>query len=112
MSSIGNTSSNSSSVNRQSEQLLALFEPIIYELENQIQSVSASQELLNTQLDSLLISVNNIKSNPDLSLVLEDKTKKILSLKRRLTLIHTIIQNANDRCRKLGLNYKLKQTNP
>jgi hypothetical protein len=97
MSSIGSTS----------EELLSIFEPIINELSEEIQTVSSTQIALNRQLDSLLIQLNEIKSNPDLTLVLENKTKKLISLKRRLTLIQNIIQNANDRNRKLITNYSI-----
>jgi hypothetical protein len=97
MSSIGNTS----------EELLSIFEPIIKELSESILSVNSTQIALNRQLDSLLIELNDIKSNPDLTLVLENKTKKLISLKRRLTLIQNIIQNANDRNRKLIINYNI-----
>jgi hypothetical protein len=97
MSSIGNTS----------EELLSIFEPIIKELSESILNVNSTQIALNRQLDSLLIELNDIKSNPDLTLVLENKTKKLISLKRRLTLIQNIIQNANDRNRKLIINYNI-----
>jgi hypothetical protein len=97
MSSIGNTS----------EELLSIFEPIIKELSESILNVNSTQIALNRQLDSLLIELNDIKSNPDLTLVLENKTKKLISLKRRLTLIQNIIQNANDRNRKLIINHNI-----
>jgi hypothetical protein len=96
-----------SSISNTSEELLSIFEPIINELSEEIRNVSSTQIALNRQLDSLLIELNEIKSNPDLTLVLENKTKKLISLKRRLTLIQNIIQNANDRNRKLIINYNI-----
>lgn len=108
-------SSDSSSLNSPSkereEQLLSLFEPMIYELETQVTSVSSAQAELNHQLDNILITVNKIKSTPDLTLVLEDKSKRLLALKRRLTLVHTIVQNVNERCRKLILAHQNQNQN-
>ena len=96
-----------SSLEPTEHQLLSLFEPFIYKLDQTIDSCLRSQTQLNSELDSLLVTLNAIKANPDLSAVIEDKTKRLLALKRRLTLIHTIVQNSNDRTRKLINNYRV-----
>ncbi|CAG2182168.1 unnamed protein product, partial [Oppiella nova] len=56
---------------------------------------------LSQQLDHMLRSLDQLRHNPDVSQVLEDKTKRIAQLKRRLTLIHSIVQNCNQRVAKL-----------
>ena len=113
MSSIDTNTSEQSvsdcSLDPTEHQLINILEPFVYKLDQTIDSCLRSQTQLNSELDSLLKTLNAIKSNPDLSAVIEDKTKKLLTLKRRLTLIHTIVQNANDRTRKLINNYKVNE---
>lgn len=94
---------------QQQQQLVSLFEPIIFDLDEHIQQLSASQEILHQEIDQLFRNIEAIKSNPDLTLVLEEKSKKLFSLKRRLTLVHTIIQNVNERCRKLMIANKIAE---
>jgi len=110
------TSSHSSpsAVERQidSSQLITLFQPVLYGLEEQVHRVASSQVEFRTQLDSLLGALLDIKNRVDqdsLVTILDDKSKKLVALKRRLTLIHTILQNSNERCRKLMINYKVPE---
>lgn len=91
-------------------QLITLFKPVLYGLEEQVHRVAASQVALRTELDGLLNSLREIKNRVEqdsLVTMLEAKSKKLIALKRRLTLIHTILQNSNERCRKLMINNKI-----
>lgn len=92
--------------------LISLFQPVLHGLEEQVHRVASSQVELRSELDTLLISLREIKNKVEsdtVVAVLEEKSKKLVGLKRRLTLIHTILQNANERCRKLTVNYKLPE---
>ena len=93
------------------DHLLSVFEPFVQSLDQSIDSCLSHQTQLSAQLDSLVSALNAIKSSPDLSAVIEDKTKRLVALKRRLTLIHTIVQNANDRTRKLIASHKVNEQN-
>jgi len=91
-------------------QLIGLFQPVLYGLEEQVHRVATAQVELRTELDALLNSLRDIKQNVEQdSLVtqLEEKSKKLIAFKRRLTLVHTILQNSNERCRKMMINYKV-----
>jgi len=91
-------------------QLITLFKPVLYGLEEQVHRVATSQVELRTELDGLLNALRDIKNRVEqdtLVTVLEAKAKKLVALKRRLTLVHTILQNSNERCRKLMISNKI-----
>ena len=86
------------------EKMVAVFHPVLVNLEKSVQNVALSQVELRAQLDSLLIELTTIRARVEdgkMGQILEEKSKKLLALKRRLTLVHTILQNSNERCRKL-----------
>lgn len=86
------------------EKLVALFHPVLINLEKNVQNVALSQVELRVQLDTLLTELTTIRARVEdskMSQMLEEKSKKLIALKRRLTLVHTILQNSNERCRKL-----------
>ena len=93
------------------DHLLSVFEPCIQSLDQSVQSCLLSQTQLRDQLESLLSALNAIKTSPDLSAVIEEKIKRLVTLKRRLTLIQTIVQNANDRTRKLIVSHRVNERN-
>lgn len=91
-------------------QLITLFQPVLYGLEEQVHRVAAAQVELRTELDALLNSLREIKvkiEQDSLATLLEEKSKKLIAFKRRLTLVHTILQNSNERTRKMMINYKI-----
>lgn len=91
-------------------QLITLFKPVLYGLEEQVHRVAASQVELRTELDALLHSLREVKNRVEqdsLVIIIEAKAKKLVALKRRLTLVHTILQNSNERCRKIMVNHKI-----
>lgn len=90
--------------------LVGLMLPLLTSLEEHVNSVTRSQLLLKNELDGLLLKLGTIKDNHENDSfihLLEEKSKKLLSLKRRLTLIHTILQNSNERTKKIISTHKL-----
>ena len=86
------------------DHIISIFEPVLVNLEEQVNRVEKSQLALRGQLDSLLETLRLLKENSEgdqFLIVLEDKSKKLIALKRKLTLVHTLLQNSNERCRKL-----------
>lgn len=89
------------------ENMVAVFLPVLANLEKSVQHVALSQVALRSELDALLLELNTIRSRIEdnkMSQVLDGKSKTLIALKRRLTLVHTILQNSNERCRKLMAN--------
>jgi hypothetical protein len=80
-------------------------------LEEAVQGVASSQVLLRQELDQVLAALKELREKCDddsMTVLLEEKSKKLISLKRRLTLIHTIVQTSNERARKLITNHKIQ----
>lgn len=111
--------------------LLKTLEPFVHQLDEHVTSVRTSQELLNQELNHLLQVLHQIKlqesipggaditaasssssasstaarhrTSGDISADLEEKSRRLLGLKRRLTLVHSILQTVNSRTKKLLL---------
>ena len=87
-----------------SDRMMRLFEPVLQSLDQSVQGAAASQVHLRQELDHALLSVKQLKELTDddvMTTVLEEKSKKLLNLKRRLTLVHTILQTCNERTKKM-----------
>ena len=83
---------------------MTLFQPVLLNLDESVQGAASSQVLLRQELDQALSSLKELKELTDddvMATVLEEKSKKLLNLKRRLTLVHTILQTCNERTKKL-----------
>ncbi|KAI1295601.1 SNARE-associated protein Snapin [Halotydeus destructor] len=103
--------SSQSSDNLEASKLMNIFRPVLYSLEENVARVANSQVELRSELDALLVALRQVKvklEEDSLTATLEEKSKKLVALKRRLTLVHTILQNSNERCRKLMMNHKLQ----
>lgn len=112
--------------------LLKTLEPFVHQLDEHVIAVRTSQELLNQELNHLLQVLHQIKlqesipggaditaassgssassstaarhrTSGDISADLEEKSRRLLGLKRRLTLVHSILQTVNSRTKKLLL---------
>lgn len=93
----------------ETNRLTALFGPVLQNLNQSVQDAASSQVLLRQELDQVLVAVKELKELSDddvMATVLEEKSKKLLSLKRRLTLVHTILQTCNERTKKLCVSHK------
>lgn len=94
------------------QELIRIFKPVLFDLEQTVQGVASSQVLLRQELDQVLAALKELRDKTEddsMAVILEEKSKKLISLKRRLTLIHTIIQTCNERARKLISNHKIQQ---
>jgi len=92
------------------EELVRLFKPVLIDLEEAVQGVASSQVMLRQELDQVLLAMKELKERTDddsMTQLLEDKSKKLLALKRRLTLVHTIVQTCNERTKKLISSHKI-----
>lgn len=102
-------------------------EPFVHQVDEHVIAVRTSQQLLNQQLNQLLHVINQIKDEQqqqqqlmggdpniiyaksqaliggDIWANLEDQSRRLLGLKRRLTLVHSILQTVNSRTKKLLL---------
>lgn len=107
MSAMSDSSNSSPIKYRHEEQFVTLFEPLIINLENHVEKVTQSQDNLRRELEALLINLRSVQTNNELTELLEEKAKKLVSLKRRLTLVHTILENVNERCRKMMITHKI-----
>lgn len=93
------------------EELIRIFKPVLFDLEEAVQGVASSQVLLRQELDQVLAALKELRDKTEddsMTVVLEEKNKKLISLKRRLTLIHTIVQTCNERSRKLISSHKIQ----
>lgn len=95
------------------ETIYELYRPVIYEIEQFCGNLKNSQMILNRQLEDFFQLLRDLKfklENDKLSEQLDENAKKVISIKRKLTLIHTIIQNSDDRCKRLITKYMPKDS--
>lgn len=95
------------------ETIYELYKPVVYEIEQYCGNLKNSQMILNRQLEDFFQSLRDLKfklENDKLSEQLDENAKKVLAIKRKLTLIHTIIQNSDDRCKRLIAKYMPKES--
>ena len=95
------------------ETIYELYKPVVYEIEQYCGNLKNSQMILNRQLEDFFQSLRDLKfklENDKLSEQLDENAKKVLAIKRKLTLIHTIIQNSDDRCKRLLAKYMPKES--
>ena len=95
------------------ETIYELYKPVIYEIEQYCGNLKSSQMILNRQLEDFFQSLRDLKfklENDKLSEQLDENAKKVIAIKRKLTLIHTIIQNSDDRCKRLIAKYMPKES--
>lgn len=93
------------------EAIYELYKPVIYEIEQYCGNLRTSQMVLNKQLEEFFQLLRDLKlklENDKLSEQLDENAKKVIAIKRKLTLIHTIIQNSDDRCKRLIAKYMPK----
>lgn len=82
------------------DKMKEMFVNIIADIDKQVLRVGESQSELDSQLDTLITTLESIRIDEKLTDDINENTKRISSLKSRLTLIHTILNNASDRCSK------------
>lgn len=75
-----------------------IFAKIITDVDEHVLDVGQSQCELDEQLDRLISTLDSIKIDDKLTDEISENSKRIASLKSRLTVIHTILRDASTRC--------------
>lgn len=109
-------------------ELISMMKPFIFKLDESVAATKQSQESLNKELDELLMVLEKIRSvetlteldeetkikyklSGDIATDIEHKSRQLLGLKRRLTLVHSILQTINSRTKKLLLTHSSRINN-
>ncbi|XP_067832195.1 SNARE-associated protein Snapin [Heptranchias perlo] len=87
-----------------SEGLLELLRPAVGEVDQQVQTVRESQVELREQIEHLAAELCRINEDQKVSLDLDPYVKKLLNARRRVVLVNNILQNAQERLRRLNHN--------
>ncbi|XP_072139111.1 SNARE-associated protein Snapin [Mobula birostris] len=85
-----------------SDGLLELLKPGVREVDQQVQAVRESQVELREQIDRLAEELCRINEEQKVSLDLDPYVKKLLNARRRVVLVSNILQNAQERLRRLN----------
>lgn len=96
---------------KKKQMLFELYRPVLEKLEVSCEHVQKSQSDLREQLDKFLAALRVIKfksEDDQITNAMEEQSKKLLALKRKLTLVHTIVQSADERAKRLLNTYKNK----
>ena len=103
--------------------------PFILKLDESLASTRISQQNLNQELDHLMGVLEMIRQaekfdtledevraryrlTGDIAADIELKSRQLLGLKRRLTLVHSILQTVNSRVKKLLLSHNSRINRP
>ncbi|GCC26817.1 hypothetical protein chiPu_0005237 [Chiloscyllium punctatum] len=103
MPEVGNSGSVSGR-NLLSGGLLELLRPAVKEVDHQVQGVRESHLVLREQIDNLSAELYRINEDQKVSLDLDPYVKKLLNARRRVVLVNNILQNAQERLRRLNHN--------
>ncbi|XP_078288050.1 SNARE-associated protein Snapin [Rhinoraja longicauda] len=85
-----------------SDGLLELLRPGVQEVDGQVQAVRESQVELREQIDRLAAELCRVNDEQKVSLDLDPYVKKLLNARRRVVLVSNILQNAQERLRRLN----------
>ncbi|KAG9328314.1 hypothetical protein JZ751_000120, partial [Albula glossodonta] len=86
------------------EGLLELLKPAVQQLDLHVHSVRESQVELREHIDNLATELCRINEHQKVALDLEPYVKKLLNARRRVVLVNNILQNAQERLRRLNHN--------
>ncbi|XP_076013197.1 SNARE-associated protein Snapin [Genypterus blacodes] len=86
------------------EGLLDLLKPAIQQLDLHVHSVRESQVELREHIDNLATELCRINEHQKVALDLDPYVKKLLNARRRVVLVNNILQNAQERLRRLNHN--------
>ncbi|XP_054877963.1 SNARE-associated protein Snapin [Poeciliopsis prolifica] len=86
------------------EGLLELIKPAIHQLDLHVHSVRESQVELREHIDNLATELFRINEHQKIALDLDPYVKKLLNARRRVVLVNNILQNAQERLRRLNHN--------
>lgn len=74
---------------------------ILVDFDDSIQNVYKSQEVLETELNNLVTTLRSIHIDENLTEDISKTARRVVALKRRMTLVNTIINNSKFRCRSI-----------
>ncbi|CAN9504166.1 unnamed protein product [Ophioblennius macclurei] len=86
------------------EGLLELLTPAVRQLDLHVHSVRESQVELREHIDCLASELCRINEHQKVALDLDPYVKKLLNTRRRVVLVNNILQNAQERLRRLNHN--------
>ncbi|XP_070996304.1 SNARE-associated protein Snapin-like [Oncorhynchus clarkii lewisi] len=86
------------------EGLLDLLKPAVQQLDLHVHSVRESQVELREHIDNLATELCRINEHQKVVLDLDPYVKKLLNARRRVVLVNNILQNAQERLRRLNHN--------
>ncbi|XP_077111104.1 SNARE-associated protein Snapin [Ranitomeya variabilis] len=84
------------------EGLLELLNPAVLQLDSHVHAVRESQVDLREHIDSLASELCRINEDQKVALDLDPYVKKLLNARRRVVLVNNILQNAQERLRRLN----------
>uniref|UniRef100_W5MID0 Biogenesis of lysosome-related organelles complex 1 subunit 7 n=2 Tax=Lepisosteus oculatus TaxID=7918 RepID=W5MID0_LEPOC len=84
------------------EGLLDLLKPAVQQLDMHVHSVRESQVELREHIDNLATELCRINDHQKVALDLDPYVKKLLNARRRVVLVNNILQNAQERLRRLN----------
>ncbi|XP_066464940.1 SNARE-associated protein Snapin [Eleutherodactylus coqui] len=84
------------------EGLLELLKPAVQQLDSHVHAVRESQVDLREHIDSLASELCKINEDQKVALDLDPYVKKLLNARRRVVLVNNILQNAQERLRRLN----------
>ncbi|KYO48983.1 SNARE-associated protein Snapin [Alligator mississippiensis] len=84
------------------EGLLRFLRPAVRQLDAHVHAVRESQVELREHIDSLATELCRINEDQKVALDLDPYVKKLLNARRRVVLVNNILQNAQERLRRLN----------
>ncbi|XP_027468910.2 SNARE-associated protein Snapin isoform X2 [Zalophus californianus] len=84
------------------EGLLEFLRPAVQQLDSHVHAVRESQVELREQIDNLATELCRINEDQKVALDLDPYVKKLLNARRRVVLVNNILQNAQERLRRLN----------
>ncbi|XP_015668826.1 SNARE-associated protein Snapin [Protobothrops mucrosquamatus] len=84
------------------EGLLEFLRPAVRQLDTHVHAVRESQVELREHIDSLAAELCRINEDQKVALDLDPYVKKLLNARRRVVLVNNILQNAQERLRRLN----------
>ncbi|XP_030043563.1 SNARE-associated protein Snapin [Microcaecilia unicolor] len=85
-----------------SEGLLELLRPAVQQLDLHVHAVRESQVDLREHIDNLAAELCRINEDQKVTMDLDPYVKKLLNARRRVVLVNNILQNAQERLRRLN----------
>lgn len=84
------------------EGLLQFLRPAVRQLDSHVHAVRKSQVELREHIDGLATELCRINEDQKVALDLDPYVKKLLNARRRVVLVNNILQNAQERLRRLN----------